>query len=168
MQFIYDLQNKPKHVRNSYALAFASTFTGIVALIWFMNTASQGFLTSAELKINEGDTPFSNLLKQSKEQLANITGSIKEEKNESEKQENENPLNIALSEEDLEIAKQNQPDPTQVYISTSTTQNSNNSLFGNTERAYREVMVATTSSSSTSSSTKNTVDESATTSDRLF
>ena len=167
MQFIYDLQNKPKHVRNSYALAFASTFTGIVALVWFMNTASQGFLTSAELKINEGDTPFSNLLKQSKEQLANITGSIKEEKNESEKQENENPLNIALSEEDLEIAKQNQPDPTQVYISTSTTQNSN-SLFGNTERVYREVMVATTSSSSTSSSTKNTVDESATTSDRLF
>lgn len=167
MQFLYDLQNKPKHIRNGYALALASTFTGIVALVWFVGTASQGFLTSAELKISEGDTPFSNLIKQSKEQLANISGSTNKEEDKSEAQTGENPLNIALSEEDLEIAKQNQPDPTQVYISTSTIQNNNNSLFGNSERVYREVMVATTSSSS-ASSTKNAVDESATTSDRLF
>lgn len=164
MQFLYNLQKKPKHVRNNYALALASTFTGMVALFWFVGTASQVSLSGSEVASNEERSPFSNLIKQSKEQLANVSGYLnKDEVKETEmSKENINPLNITLNQEDIDIAKQNEPDPNQVYISTTTLKN-DSSLFDN-KRTYREVMIATTSSSST----VNTVDESATTSDSWF
>lgn len=167
MQFLYNLQKKPKFVRKNYALAFASTFTGVVALFWFLGTVNQNTLTGAEMAVSEENTPFSNLIKQSKEQLANVGESLGDgevEENESEiTNNNVNPLNISLSEEDIDIAKQNEPDPNRVYISTSTMKN-DNSLFGNNERVYQEVMIATTSSTST----RIKVDERATTSDSWF
>lgn len=168
MQFFRNLQRKPKNVRNHYAFALASTFTGVVALVWFVSTASQISQSSnGEMASNDnGESPFSNLIKQSKEQLANLKGSADDsgtEKKETEQSvdgiaTNTNPMNITLSEEEISNLRANQASSSlhYNYIST-TTINSNQPI-------YQEVMIATTSSSST----KNQLDGQASTSARLF
>jgi len=168
MQFFRNLQRKPKNVRNRYAFALASTFTGVVALVWFVSTASQiSQSNNGEMASNDnGESPFSNLIKQSKEQLANLKGSADDsgtKKIETEQSvdgvaTNTNPMNITLSEEEIANLRANQASPSSDYnyIST-TTMNSNQPI-------YQEIMIATTSSSST----KNQLDGQASTSARLF
>lgn len=167
MQFFRNLQRKPKNVRINYAMIFASTFTGLVAIVWFMGTVNQGSLSMEQMaEVKEDSTPFANLFKQSKEQLANLKDSVQQDQGlesvensaEEIKATNTNPMNITLSEEEIANLNKNQASSSSDYnyIST-TTMNSNQPI-------YREVMIATTSSSST----KNQLDGQASTSARLF
>ena len=64
------IRQKPKVIRNQYALALASVFTAGVVFIWL---ASGGFGldgTGSSQQASEGNTPFSNLIKQAKDQFA--------------------------------------------------------------------------------------------------
>lgn len=166
MKFLRNLQRKPKNVRQNYALAFASTFTGVVAVVWFMGMVTQSSFSGGEVaEAGEATAPFANLFKQSKEQLANLkdsmqqdqvadsTGSTTEETNAT----NTNPMNITLSQEEIVSANDHQASSSYNYLSTST------NSFGN-KPSSREVMIATTSSSST----KKQLDGPASTSNSSF
>jgi hypothetical protein len=172
IKFLRNLQSKPKNVRNNYAFGIATSFTGLVALVWFMGTVNQSALTGAEVTVNEEGTLFSNLIKQSKEQLANLKSVTKTEDNDSSagddsvrtEEDTRNPLNITLSQEDISTANENNPVVSQGYVATNIINSQGtttiNTFFGTTEPTYREVQIATTSSTST----KNQAIESTTTS----
>lgn len=168
IKFIRELQRKPRHVKNNFAFAFASVFTGVVAMVWFYGVVNQNTTLSSETIMNEQTAPFSNLFKQSKEQLANISNSLKLEKgtevSEDSPEIESNPMNITLSQEEIEKAKQNQPNEGQVYIASSTI-NNENSLFKDPKPTYREIQIATTSSQKKE---QTGFDAPATTSDSLF
>ena len=166
MKFLYNIQKKPKHVRQKYALGFASGFTALVAVVWFMNSVVHNpVLGDGMNDFGEGGKTFTNLFKQSKEQLANINDSIKEDSAEdlsaSTTKENEatstNPANIKLSQEEIDLVNSHQASSSyNNQLSTSTN-------YFNDKSIPREVMIATTSSSST----KKQIEDKASTSDSL-
>ncbi len=166
MQFFRNLQRKPKNVRQNYALAFSVAFTGVVASVWLMGMVTQSSFSGGKVvEAGEASTPFSNLFKQSKEQLANLKDSMKQQQTDvstgSTTEEidatNTNPMNITLSQEDIVSANGQQASSSYNYISTST-----NSF--ESKPSSREVMIATTSSSST----KKQLEGSASTSNSSF
>ena len=64
------IRQKPKVVRNQYALALAAVFTVGVIFVWLVSGGSALDGTGSPQKASEGNTPFSNLIKQAKDQFA--------------------------------------------------------------------------------------------------
>ena len=146
-KFFNYIRRKPRTVRNRYAMGFATTFTGVLAIFWVTNSSTFDF-TAKDISQNENKevSTFSTITKQAKEQLANLRSSISEETNdvnvdvvENENEEDQsvqiqqNPTAIVLSAEDLEII--DKKDQGTTSVATSSSANS----------SYREVIIATTS-----------------------
>jgi hypothetical protein len=75
------IHRQPKIIRTQYAFALASVFTGVVALVWISAQAERGFLdTTVTPIIQESRAPFSNLIKQAKEQLSAVREAVGETK----------------------------------------------------------------------------------------
>lgn len=73
------IRQKPKAVRNQYALALASGFTAVVAVVWFMaQVPAPGIEVNDEAVVETGESsrPFANLFKQAREQWAAVRGSV--------------------------------------------------------------------------------------------
>lgn len=62
------IRQKPKAVRNQYALALSVAFTALVVFVWLVSGTSS--LDKSGKATTEGSTPFSNLIKQAKDQFA--------------------------------------------------------------------------------------------------
>ena len=78
--FIRHVRRQSKAVRNQYALALAGVFTACIGVVWLYTsflTPEGGLISSAPE--TEKSLPFSNLIKQTKEQWAAATEAIKEE-----------------------------------------------------------------------------------------
>ncbi len=162
------VRRQSKTVRNNYALGIASTFTGIVALVWLMNNSHQSMIPSTDVALSKDNVPFSNLFKQAKEQFAAIkTASTSTEEQINEAEAVSTSTNLILSQEDIELAKKSQ---SLYYEGYSTTTSSNTILPGmatttttttttvnnsNIPR-YQEVQIATTSSQVIKTDTNST------------
>ncbi len=73
------IRQKPKAVRNQCALALASLFTALVAVVWFMaQVPTSGTEVNNGPLVETGDysRPFANLFKQAKEQWAAAGGAV--------------------------------------------------------------------------------------------
>ncbi len=148
IRFFRHIRRQPKKVRNNYALGIAMTFTGIVALVWIVNTLNQGIVPEGELATNKESIPFSNLFKQTKEQFANLKEAEKSEDQNAETATSTpteaNTFDLTLSQENIDALKQGQ--------GTSSATTTNNYGFGTSSTSsrpiYQEVRIATTSSQS--------------------
>ncbi len=149
------LYRQPKNVRNNYAFGIATVFTGVVALVWLIGSPKQDFIP---LNISEGKTPFSNLLKQSKEQLASLKSAVSESTEgvlndqETKTEVTGNASSIILSEEDIGIINKNN----QLAPATSsdnqnqdveTNPNNDTGSATSSQSIYQEVQIITTSAS---------------------
>lgn len=149
------LYRQPKNVRNNYAFGIATVFTGVVALVWLVSSPKQDFIP---LNISEGKTPFSNLLKQSKEQLASLKSAVSESTEgvlndqETKTEVTGNASSIILSEEDIGIINENN----QLAPATSsdnqnqdveTNPNNDTGSATSSQSIYQEVQIITTSAS---------------------
>ncbi len=73
MQKIFKhIRQQPKHVRENYAFGIAATFTVIVLLVWVVSRPQTGLLGGIPNQVSETAAPFATLLKESKEQLAQL------------------------------------------------------------------------------------------------
>lgn len=72
------IRQKPKAVRNQYALVLASVFTAMIVFVWLASGGSGLQEASTTLKASEGNTPFSNLIKQAKDQFASSKSALTE------------------------------------------------------------------------------------------
>ncbi|MCB9811023.1 MAG: hypothetical protein H6779_04665 [Candidatus Nomurabacteria bacterium] len=159
-RFFRYMRRQPKHVRSNYALAIATSFTGVVALVWFVTSINQGMVSSAEYAKSEGNSPFHNLLEQSKEQFANVkeafkTSEAKEEvvAERSTAESGDNQLDITLNQEDLDIAR-SKTEQADEYAASATNTSSMTGIASSSgtvknesvnQPAYREVQIMTTS-----------------------
>jgi len=69
------IRRQPKSVRDNYALGIAGSFTSIILLLWIVDFPSEGLLdalTEETAKL----TPFTTLISESKEKLAEIKASL--------------------------------------------------------------------------------------------
>lgn len=80
-RLILSIRNKPKHVRDNYALGIAGTCTAIVLLVWLyhwptmMTARSEGRIHTEE---GENTMPLSGFFDQAKEQIATARESLEE------------------------------------------------------------------------------------------
>ncbi len=148
------IRQKPKAVRNQYALALSSLFTAVVFFIWLASGTSSLDKTSSSLKATEVSTPFSNLIKQAKEQFASSKVALtKAEQATSSSTASTTSGEMILSPETLEGVEQ-----TNWSTSTATTTNfgfsANSKATTSTSTfQYIEVQIATTSSQATPTTT---------------
>ena len=151
------IRRKPREVRSRYALGFATTFTGVIAIFWVTNSSTFDF-SSKNIAQNENKetSSFSTITKQAKEQLASLRDSVKDEvgtsteegivsenddnQDEASVQSQQNPTEIVLSDEDLEVIDQKDK-------ATTTSTNTG------TQAKYQEVLIATSSKATASSTT---------------
>lgn len=68
------IRQQPKNVRENYALGVASIFTTLVVFVWIMSQPKVGALGEVSSKVSETAAPFATLIKESKEQLAQLRG----------------------------------------------------------------------------------------------
>lgn len=84
MRFIQQLQQKPKSVKEGWALLVAGSVTGVVVTVWLVAASMR--LSDASVRIAdrdnavpEPDAPaFSTMWQQTKQQFAAVAGSVKE------------------------------------------------------------------------------------------
>ena len=103
------LHRQPKHVRDGYAFGAASVFTGIVFMFWVVSFPGLGGVVGnqAPAATKEGNSAFSTLLKQTKEQLAQLHSSVSNEGVEDEVTSSTTVnAEIILSPEDIAKAQQ--------------------------------------------------------------
>jgi len=162
------IRQKPKHERDRYALLFASTFTGIIALVWSVHVFSKDYAPK-----NPGDREkafmFSGLIKQSKEQLAGVKNAVSQElpseevRNDSGEDTVRKEFEINLTAEDVELARQrmNSTSSNDTYNSmdgfgsdTPTSTNTTNSQ----NYQYQEIQIVTVPSATSSASANSEVD----------
>jgi len=165
IRFFRYIRKQPKPVRERYAFSFASVFTGFVALVWFTNSSALDFSRSEIVQKEESSTPFSTIIKQSKEQFASLRnafsdGGVEEGSNVGEIENTnggvvtaDDPTKIILSKEDLDVMREQEKKPDLNTRNSTTTSSS-------TKPAYREVQLVTVSSSSTKNSKKATTTKS--------
>jgi hypothetical protein len=155
------VRGQSKAVRNNYALGIASTFTGIVALVWLMNSSHQSMVPSTDVALNKENAPFSNIFKQAKEQFAAIkASSTSTEEQIKETEAVSTSTNIILSPEDIELAKKSQS----LYYEGYSTTTDSSTISSDTTKVtsnpsvtkYQEVQIATTSSNVKTTSTNST------------
>jgi len=127
IEFLRKIRQKPKSARNKFAFAFATFFTGIIAVIWVaIVLPNKQALEKGQITERKTDTSFfSDLFNQSKKQMASVA-SILEEKNTSTKTEIiENPNH----------KKENQILPNNLNANSVTKANENNlSVENNQEK----------------------------------
>ena len=153
------IRQKPKVVRNQYALVLASVFTVGVVFVWLV---SGGFVldgTGLPQKASEGNTPFSNLIKQAKDQFA----SSKEALTKAEQVASTTQTATASSTlGEMILSAETLKGVDQTSWSTSTTVSTSFSNFGfsNVEKAtstpaieYIEVRIATTTRATSTATT---------------
>ena len=152
------IRQKPKEVRNQYALALAATFTALVVFVWLISGSSSLDRSNATLKAAEGNTPFSNLIKQAKDQFASSKAAItKAEEASSSASTTPGGLNskdMILSAETLEGINDDN------WSSTTSASSTTNYGFYTGKEAtttnpmqYIEVQIVTTTTAATSSVT---------------
>jgi recombination DNA repair RAD52 pathway protein len=151
------IRQKPKAVRNQYALALSSLFTAIVAFFWLASGSSSLDKAGSTLKAPEGNTPFSNLIKQAKDQFASSKAALTKAEQATSSPAtttvNSNSEEMILSAETLEGVDQTDRSTT-TTVSASTTNNNSFSFSGNDTATsapvmqYIEVQIATSSNAS--------------------
>ncbi len=152
------VRGQSKAVRNNYALGIASTFTGIVALVWLMNSSHQSMVPSTDVALNNENAPFSSLFKQAKEQFAAIkASSTSTEEQIKETEAVSTSTNIILSSEDIELAKKSQSLYYEGYSTTTSSSTASTTVTNNPAvPKYQEVQIATTSSNVKNPNTNST------------
>lgn len=151
------IRQKPKAVRNQYALVLSATFTAVVFLIWLVSGTSSLNRPDSTIKVVEGNTPFSNLIKQAKDQFASSKAALTKAEQATSSADTTSSSSIAgemiLSSETLEGIDEGS-------WSASTSASSTNYGFatGNKAKAtsslqYIEVQIITTTTASTTSAT---------------
>ncbi len=147
-------QSKP--VRNRYAMGFAGVFTGLVALIWFINTGP--FKTPVQMAgqpLEQSEGTFYTLTKQIKEQVAGLGEAIGgEEDGLVEGSDVDEEGEVAPLTEEVKNEEETQPNIMEIKLSQedietigSKGSTSVNTGFGSSTPKYQEVLIATTSSS---------------------
>jgi hypothetical protein len=146
-KFFQYINRQPKAVRDNYALGIAITFTALVLMVWVVARPGGEALVVEVISADEASSPFSTLLKETKEKFSNVRDSFAESEQDGETNNtqsatliNNNPTNpeeMVLTEEDIEIARQN-------YEKSSS---SENYLLDKSNLV--EVMIATSSASTT-------------------
>jgi hypothetical protein len=148
------IRQKPKAVRNQYALVMASAFTAIIAFVWLVSGTSSLDKSGSSLKASEGNTPFSNLIKQAKDQFASSKAALTKAEQASSSTAttatSSTSGEMILSAETLEGI-----DQTSWATSTAVSASSTNFGFTGANKAtstpviqYIEVQIATTTSAS--------------------
>lgn len=143
------IRRQPKNVRDNYAVGIAASFTAIVFVFWGVAQMDEGFSGNV-LPKGEATSPFATLIKESKEHLANIKNSIGSSSDkanqtaavvESVESSENDPTDLVLTPEDLEIANKNATTSESEYSTTTATTTA-------TEKppVYQEVMIETTTS----------------------
>ena len=144
------IRQKPKVVRNQYALALASVFTAGVVFIWLVSGGSALDGTGSPQQASEGNTPFSNLIKQAKDQFASSKEALTKAEQVASTTKiataSSTPGEMILSAETLDGIEE-----TVWSTSTRTSTSSTNFGFSNVSEAtstpvvdYIEVQIATT------------------------
>lgn len=142
--FFQHIRRQPKAVRDNYALGIAGSFTSVVLLLWVVAFPDGGLLDAPEQEV-EKLTPFSTLLSQSKEKLAEIKASLNSASSTDSlaavvTTSTTTPENIILSDTDIALA----------LDKASSTQSSTSTP---TQIEYTEVLIGTTTESGTGSFT---------------
>ena len=131
------LHRQPKHVRDGYAFGAAFVFTGVVFVFWIVSFPNLGSVGNGQTPVatKEGNSAFSTLLKQTKEQLAQLHSSVSDN-GEGDGAASSTSVNaeIILSPEDIAKAQRN----------LQMVNDHTNSLLE--EEVAEEVMIATSSS----------------------
>lgn len=152
-KFFQKIRKKPKAVRDNYAFGIAASFTLVVMLIWVVAKPAGSFLESGDVatKDKEVNSPFSTLIKETKEQLASLKEATSKEGSETEATSTATTsAGMVLSQEDLNIAK------TKLEQSTTTAPE---------PVIYQEVMIGTTTDNrKPTSATQNSATASSSTS----
>lgn len=112
IRYLAQLRQKPRPVRNRYAMIYASGFTVVVTLVWFVSGAAVRLSPDSELQQSSVGI-FSGLMNEVRGQWATVvqslaTSSVGAEKSpptEGPPQTSALPV-INLSPEDIEIARQ--------------------------------------------------------------
>jgi len=152
--FIRYIRNQPKVVRNQFALAFSTVFTGLVVMIWlFTNThAENGSELAAKASENNENGIFSSLFKQIGAQFASVQGGLEELKDElatSTASQEPDPRELILSPENKEMVQAEQAGRSEATSGTASAQSDMPAPTASTQ--YQEVQIVTTSSASTGS-----------------
>jgi hypothetical protein len=133
MQKIFQhIRKQPKQVRENYAFAVAAVFTSAVLLVWIVSRPQTGFFGEISGQVSQTATPFATLVKESKEQLAQLKGAVATTTAQLETSAPETATSataLVLTPEDIFIANT-------AAINESTTTES---------KAYVEVMIGTSS-----------------------
>lgn len=153
------IRQKPKAVRNQYALALSSLFTAMVVFVWLASGGSGLQQAGSSLKASEGSTPFSNLIKQAKDQFASSKAALTKAEQATSSTDTSTTTSTSgemiLSAETLEGIDQ-------ASWATSTTASTTSTNFGFSEPSsatssatieYIEVQIATTTSASATPAT---------------
>ena len=149
------IRQKPKAIRNQYALALASVFTAGVVLIWLASGGPGLGEAGSPQQAAEGNTPFSNLIKQAKDQFA----SSKEALTKAEQVASTTPATTAgemiLSSETLEGIDETVWSTSTVVSATSTNFgfSSGSKITATSVIEYIEVRIATTTKATTTVTT---------------
>lgn len=132
MQKIFQhIRKQPKQVRENYAFGIAAVFTSVVLLVWIVSQPQTGFLGEVSSQVSQTALPFATLVKESKEQLAQLRGSVASTTTQASSTPEVAPAAdvLVLTQEDINIAN-----------AGSTT------VASSTEpKAYVEVMIGTSS-----------------------
>jgi hypothetical protein len=103
-KLIKHIRSQPKSKIDSYAFMVAGTFTGIVALVWAFSLPQKMERVNGSEESNS-QAPFSNLLKETGEQLAAVKNGLKSKESEGEAEATTSE-EIILSEEEITKAKE--------------------------------------------------------------
>lgn len=99
------ISSQPKSRIDSYAFLVAGTFTGVVALIWAFSLPEK-MDTISGAKEADSPAPFSNLIKETGEQLAAVKDGLRSKKDDEVKEDTASSTSIVLSEEEIVKAKE--------------------------------------------------------------
>ncbi len=136
-KFFAQIRQKPKHVRNNYALFFASIFSVFAFSLWLFTHNYSGIdLKGDESKAeSEAEAPFSTLLAEVKSQFSEVKNSL-------------NDLDV---KEEVETTNEEATTTNQVDMEAAFRFSTNTTPVTKRE----EVILLATTTASTSSTTKN-------------
>jgi hypothetical protein len=151
-RFFRYIRRQSKPVRDRYAFSFAVLFTGGVSAFWLMSGSAFNFSTPEVAESEKSNSPFSTLIKQSKEQLASLKDSFQDiESQDGVNNEDDSdlssatstaqvdPTKLILTTEDLDITSKKEQENIDLSYSSSTSE-------VKTAPVYQEVMIVTTPS----------------------
>lgn len=146
------IRQKPKAVRDQYALAIASIFTAIVIMVWLATGVAD--TRTDDSTVQAGNTPFSNLIKQAKDQFVASKASLVETQKAANASSTDD-LSTSTSAGDMILSPETLEGFSQSSTSTSTKDQSGKAVQVSTTTIlqYIEVQIATTTSSGTAPAT---------------